>query len=181
MKSDKDKLGEAYDSQEHAPKKGVKGDDLSEYSAKGTSDWDKSVQPHGAFREMSHAPMGKGSSGPTDSMGKKIDGWDAPVSKGMAYASQHKADKSGEQASLGFKTSEGHKYMGHFAEDKFLRMGHNDGDSSNMNLSNAVKEAAVDEENARKKISASFNQNVGMSGVKESLKNMKKYINGDDE
>lgn len=137
MKDEKDekKIGEAYSNEAKAPRRGVKADDADEYSDKsGVDGWDKGVESHGAYRSQAKAPTGRGSSGSHGSPSPKpISGFDQAVSKGGAYAAQNKADHVHEEPSLGFQPAkEGLEYMGHFAQEKFLRQGHNDGPSMEM-------------------------------------------------
>lgn len=125
---------EAYSKEAKAPRRGVKADDEDEYSAKGSSDWNKSVEKGGAYRNQSHAPTGRGSRGPSQADGGPIKDWDVPVKEYGAYASQQHWDSKSESASLGFKLQGPEsKYLGHMAQEKYLRQGHNDGPNMNMN------------------------------------------------
>lgn len=123
-------MSEAYDNQEHAPKRGVKAQDQDEYDAKGTGK--KYVEKHDAYKEQDKAPQGRGNRGPTQSDGGPIEGWDKSVPPHGAYKAQHfappKGNQKSEEASLGFKFEEHADYLGHFKREKFLRMGHNDVD-----------------------------------------------------
>jgi hypothetical protein len=127
------KDSEAYKAQAKAPKKGVKADDADEYQAKG-SDYDKSVSKGKAYAQQDVAPKGMGSRGPSQADGGPIAGWDKHVQPYGAYGAQEKAPQKGssksETASLGFKLpSKGTEHLGHFAQEKFLRAGHNDAGS----------------------------------------------------
>lgn len=124
----KNKPGEAYQAQDKAPKKGVKADDADEYQARG-SQYDKSVSKSKAYASQDKAPQGRGARGPSQADGGPIKYWDKSVEKSDAYEEQCKwGDSDNNQTpSLGFKLGEGSSYLGHFAQEKFLREGHNDG------------------------------------------------------
>ena len=116
--------GEAYKAQAKAPKKGVKADDADEYVNKGIEGWNK----EGNHLNQAKAPTGRGSRGPSQADGGPINGWDSAVkSSGGAYGAQEKWGDKVESGSLGFKPEgSGYGYLGHFAQDKNLRQGHND-------------------------------------------------------
>lgn len=122
---------EAYEKEAKAPRKGIKADDEDEYNAKGSMDWNKSVSPYGAYRSQSHAPEGRGNRGPSQADGGPIKDWDVPVKPHGQYAAQqHWGKGSAESGSLGFKLEgEATGYLGHMKQEKYLRMGHNDGPS----------------------------------------------------
>ena len=125
----KNKPGEAYAAEDKAPRKGVKAQDQDEYDSRG-SNYDKSVSKSKAYGSQDKAPTGRGNRGPSQADGGPIDGWDKSVEPYGAHAAQHKAPPKGsskcDPTSLGFKTGDGHAYLGHFTNEKFLRMGHND-------------------------------------------------------
>jgi hypothetical protein len=127
------KMRQAYQKQDKSPRKGVRADDADEYVNKAIPGWDKSVAKGGAYREQFKSPPGRGSRGPSQADGGPISGWNVPVKEYGAYGSQEKWGGSAESGSLGFKPSgPGYDYLGHFAEDKNLRQGHNDGPNMNM-------------------------------------------------
>lgn len=121
----------SWDKQAHAPRKGVKAQDQDEYDAKGTGK--KYVPKHDAYKEQDKAPQGRGNRGPSQLDGGPIEGWNVSVKEHGAYDSQHHAPAKGsskvDSSSLGFKLSENADYLGHFKEEKYHRMGHNDGPS----------------------------------------------------
>lgn len=125
------KMKEAYDNQAKAPKKGVKADDADEYQARDAS-FEESVEKSKAYAKQSKAPQGRGSRGPSQSDGGPIERWDVPVKAYGAYDAQcHWGEGDNNSSpSLGFKMESGPSdYLGHFKNEKFLRMGHNDGPS----------------------------------------------------
>lgn len=135
MKDSKGKMGEAYRKQDKAPKKGVPADDADEYKASKVDFQNLSVSKGKAYAMQAKAPTGRGSRGPTQTDGQADPYWDKPVSGShKAYEAQCKWGKEGTEApSMGFKTGHhGFEYLGHFAQDKFLRQGHNDGPNMNM-------------------------------------------------
>lgn len=131
-----------------------------------------------AYANQAKAPTGRGSRGPSQNDGGPISGWDKPVSDHGAYAAQEKWGKgSAKSASLGFKFGENSSYLGHFAQEKFLREGHNTSGKPDMNGSPSPSPYPNEETQKRRQaFSDSYNE-----GEKTSTYEKLKKVFSDDK
>jgi hypothetical protein len=160
----------SWEKQEHAPRKGVKAQDQDEYDAKGSPEWDKSVTKSKAYGKQDKAPQGRGSRGPSQDDGMPIKGWDVSVKNYGAYPAEDKwMTESTEKKSMGFKLEkETSRYLGHFAQEKYLREGHND--MGDADIPNAASEYNDPVSAALTKKPDSSKKNASSSAPKPSSK-----------